>query len=162
MIERDAINRIHDKKRKSDRIDRNIVRVWKVTDDFAAGVPDCIYLNRVRFQASPLFIEYKYLKELPKRNTTIIVPKWHSAEQQSWINELHESGNSTLVIIAFGEGAKAGAIILYDGEWNDGITTAEARRRAIKLNSCATIISRIVTNDGEITNFIKTFEGNFN
>lgn len=160
MNEHKAIDRIHDKMRKNDRIDRSNIRVWKVRDDYTAGVLDCMYLNKIGSVCSPLYIEYKYLKALPKRDTTMVIPKWHSGEQEQWSNELYDSGQTTLIIIAFGEGFTAGAIILYDREWNNGITTAEARRRAVKLNTCATIINRIAIDDGEVTEFIKTFEGN--
>jgi hypothetical protein len=160
MNERDAINRIHDKKRKSNSLDRRTVHPWKVTDDFQAGVLDCVYINKRGFIASPVWIEYKYKKALAARDNTPFTIKWHSALQQEWANYLYDSGQTTLVITAFGEGLTAGAVILYDREWDNGITTAEARRRAMSLNSVATIINRIVVNDGEVTRFIKNFEGN--
>lgn len=159
MNEHDAIKRIHDKKRKTNSIDRTKVRVWKVRDDFTAGVPDCMYLSRVT-RSQPLYVEYKHIKKLPARDSTMIVPKWHSGEQKEWLNEMHSAGCSALVIITFGEGREAGAIILYDKEWDDGISTKEARRRAVTLNTCATIIERIACDDGEVTDFIKKFEGN--
>lgn len=160
MNERDAINRIHDKKRKSNAIDRKLVHPWKVTDDFQAGVLDCMYINKIGSLCSPVYIEYKYMKALAKRDSTPFKVKWHSALQQEWANWLYESGQTTLVIVAIGEGLTAGAVILYDREWDNGITTAEARRRQITLNTCATIINRIACDDGEVTDFIKGFEGN--
>lgn len=161
MNEHKAIARVHDKKRKSDSIDRKLVRVWKVRDDFTAGVLDCMYLNRVSAKTPPLYVEWKYVKALPKRATTIVAPKWNSAEQLNWANELHGAGMPVLIIIAFGEGSSAGAVILRNGEWNDGITTTEAKRRAIPLNKCATIIQRIATDVDESTRILENIESNF-
>ena len=39
---------------------------WKIHDKFAGGVPDAMYVG----PAGVLFVEYKYLKDFPKRPTT--------------------------------------------------------------------------------------------
>ena len=39
---------------------------WKIHDKFAGGVPDAMYVG----PAGVLFIEYKYLKDFPKRPNT--------------------------------------------------------------------------------------------
>lgn len=161
MNEHSGIQRIHDKTRKSNTINRHRVRVWKVRDDFTAGVLDCQYINRIGLPIPPLYIEYKYVKELPKRDTTDVLPKWHSDEQKSWANELNNGINRVLIGIIFGSGRDAGIVFLKNGEWNEGITTYEAKQRAIELNSSASLIEEICLNAGEINPIIERFEGNY-
>lgn len=83
-----------------------IVYAWKISDRFTSGVPDTFYCG----DKGLLFIEYKYIKLLPKRSFT---PKL-SDLQKLWLNERLNNGIPVAVIV----GTSQGSIILEEGEWN--------------------------------------------
>ena len=65
------------------------VYVWKIADRFTSGIPDCWYSVK---GGTPPFIEFKYLKELPKRDNTLckaplsdIQLEWHLARQREGV-----------------------------------------------------------------------------
>ena len=65
---------------------------WKIHDTFTGGVPDAMYCG----PKSLLFVEYKYVKELPKRDTTSL-PHSLSPLQLQWLERIN--GPSTAVLI---------------------------------------------------------------
>lgn len=126
-----------------------VVYPWKIIDDYQGGVPDSYYINDVGIAAKSLFVEAKYIPEFPKRDSTIIVPKWSSANQQRWCNRLYNAGEQIAVVIFVGKGVGTECIWLSSPEeWNDGITTERAKREAI---SRADVVNRIhwLTTDGK-------------
>lgn len=78
---------------------------WKIHDTYTGGVPDAMYAG----PAGVLFVEYKYVKSLPKRDDTIIR---HSLSplQEQWLTRMSDS---TLVALVLGCEDKA-LIILDD------------------------------------------------
>ena len=66
---------------------------WKIHDTFTGGVPDAMYVG----PKSLLFVEYKYVKELPKRDTTLVK---HSLTplQLQWLERINGPSRSALVI----------------------------------------------------------------
>ena len=86
-------------------------KVWKIRDDMQGGVPDNFFLANGR----TLWLELKYLKTLPKRETTNI--KINLSElQKLWINTLNDNAQNVGVMVGVGQGAKAQAIILTPHE----------------------------------------------
>jgi len=65
---------------------------WKIHDTFTGGVPDAMYVG----PKGLLFVEYKYVKELPKRDTTSL-PHSLSPLQAQWLERIN--GPSTAVLI---------------------------------------------------------------
>ena len=61
MQERHFINKVHKKLPSS-------IYKWKINDAYHGGVPDCFYSGN----GGLCFVEYKYKKELPKRDGTSI------------------------------------------------------------------------------------------
>jgi hypothetical protein len=59
------------------------VFIWKIHDTFAGGVPDAFYAG----PAGILFVEYKYVKKLPARNTTALKTTL-SAQQALWLDRM--------------------------------------------------------------------------
>lgn len=77
---------------------------WKIHDTYTGGVPDAMYAG----PAGVLFVEYKYVKQLPKRNDTIIR---HSLSklQADWLNRMKHSTKVALIL-----GIEDTALIIVD------------------------------------------------
>ena len=75
---------------------------WKIHDTYTGGVPDAMYAG----SHSVLFVEYKYIKTLPKRNSTNLR---HSLSQLqlNWLNRVNRAAQTALII-----GAENTGIIL--------------------------------------------------
>jgi len=69
------------------------VHSWKIHDTFTGGVPDAMYSG----PSGLLFVEYKYVKELPKRDTT---PIKHSLSplQAQWLERMSVSAQAALIV----------------------------------------------------------------
>ena len=76
---------------------------WKIHDTYTGGVPDAMYAG----PAGLLFVEYKYLKSLPKKPTTPIKTGL-SELQVSWLERMLLYNVLVLVII----GSPSGAVVL--------------------------------------------------
>lgn len=81
---------------------------WKIHDQFAGGVPDAFYTAK-----RPLWVEYKYIKVLPKRPDTKLATCL-TVNQQIWLDRLEASNQPCALII--GNGTRA--VILVHGQWN--------------------------------------------
>ena len=77
---------------------------WKIHDTYTGGVPDAMYAG----PAGVLFVEYKYLKSLPKKDTTVIRHSL-SALQQAWLERM--SGSTPVALIL---GCEDTALIIVD------------------------------------------------
>ena len=72
------------------------VKVWKIKDDFQSGVPDAVYFG---YEGRCLWVEYKYIKELPKRCKTIVKSKpEYKSTQKVWFRELNERKQKAVAI----------------------------------------------------------------
>ena len=90
MQERQFITKVH-KNLSSD------IYKWKINDSYTGGVPDCFYTG----PAGHCFVEYKYKKELPKRDTTPINFNL-SALQAIWLTERNKQGVPCYLVVAVG------------------------------------------------------------
>ena len=77
-------------------------------------VPD-VWVSGIK---TDLWIEFKYLKKVPKRNTTIIQHDL-SELQARWLLNRHHEGRNVCVII----GSSSGAYIYEDLTWSNANTT---------------------------------------
>ena len=69
------------------------VTIWKINDVYQGGVPDAMYLGK-----QALWVEYKYIKALPKRESTII--RHSLTEQQTlWLNKLNSAGTQAVLVL---------------------------------------------------------------
>lgn len=128
------------------KLDITQVYSWKINDNFQGGVPDNWYLGVKKPSAGrklPLFVEYKYLKALPKKELTNIIPAL-SAQQLAWLTMLVDSGQCALVIVGAPNGRSSGGVIFNTNEWIEGITTAEFISRMQSYQQLADEITRIV------------------
>ena len=86
---------------------------WKIHDTFTGGVPDAMYAG----PAGTLFVEYKYVTQLPRKDTTAIKIGL-SALQMQWLRRMHLYNVQCMVII----GAPSGAVICTDLKWEQELT----------------------------------------
>lgn len=106
---------------------------WKINDNFQGGVADTYYSGT----GGDLWIEYKYLKELPKRPTTEIKTSL-STQQRVWLTDRHNEGRTVALVI----GSPNGILLLTTpDQWSEPLTCAEFIRRAIDK---ARLVSYIV------------------
>ena len=66
---------------------------WKIHDTFTGGVPDAMYCG----PAGLLFVEYKYVKTLPKRDNTLIRHSLSELQIQ-WLTRVNGPATSALII----------------------------------------------------------------
>lgn len=119
-------------------------KCWKINDNFQGGVPDAFYMNPTS-KSRNLWAEYKFIKSLPIRPSTIIVPNL-SELQSIWLENAHNAGETVRVIVGV-EKVKglnnAQGFILKPTEFN-GITSEQARERLLDYNGIATVIKDLL------------------
>jgi len=77
---------------------------WKIHDTYTGGVPDAMYAG----PAGVLFVEYKYIPKLPKKNTTVIRHSLSSL-QCAWLERMKHSTNVALIV-----GSNSTGVIIQD------------------------------------------------
>lgn len=133
-------------KNVNSRLDQSEVYSWKINDNFQGGVPDNWYLGVSRSSKGkklPMFVEYKYLKALPKRETTAIIPDL-SAQQLEWLRMLKDSGHEAAVVVGAPNGRTSGGVIFSEHEWTEGIPKSEFVRRMQSYQQLAHFITNVV------------------
>ena len=111
------------------------VYIWKINDNYAGGVADAYYSAD-----RDMWIEYKYLKSLPKRPDTLI-DFGLSELQKAWLEARHREGRTVAVIV----GSDEGSILLSDRRWQYKISCADFKRSAVdKGQVIAYILGNIV------------------
>lgn len=91
----------------------------KMNNPFAGGIPDDWYSG----SRSDLWVEYKWLPALPKRDTTVIVPALEPL-QRSWCDGRYKEGRRVRVVVGFPTGC---IIFASPEEWNAGIARGKAQ-----------------------------------
>lgn len=130
------------------RLHADLFSSWKINDNFAGGVPDAFY--RAKNGVKPLWAEYKFIKQLPKRGTTRIKPNL-SMQQRTWLAEAQNANELAVVIIGCEElkhkRQVCGVVLSDPKEWDYGITADEFSRRAAQqnYNAMADFIGRATT-----------------
>lgn len=117
------------------------VKAWKIRDDYQGGVADAFYRRRDGEKGTPLWVEYKYLKNLPKRDTTLIVADL-SELQKGWLTEADEAGEQVRVVIGY----ESKGVILSLQEAIAGIKKADFVPRLEAHKEVAMALTRIVMN----------------
>lgn len=115
------------------------VQAWKINDNFYVGVADAFYRN-LDGPGVPLWIEYKLIKTLPKKDTTLIKPKL-SEMQIKWLHDARRAGERAYVVVGY---KSQGAIYTLD-ELN-GITRPQFEARLMNYQHLALWIERTVKN----------------
>ncbi|UDW84581.1 hypothetical protein K7G91_000866 [Pasteurella canis] len=129
MNEPDFTRAVHKK------ISQDGVWVWKICDAYMGGIPDAYYRHRKTGRA--LWVEYKYLKSLPKLDSTRVVPNL-SALQKKLLRETVESGQSACVIVGY---KNTGVVFETTSEWENGIEKSEFEKRSLSYKQLAEYIT---------------------
>lgn len=111
MTEHHYIRSIHDRIKRT----APAIYIWKINDPYQGGVADAYYS-----WDSDMWIEYKFLKSLPKRESTVI-NLGLSQLQQTWLRNRHGEGRKVCVIV----GTPAGSLILPGLDWAREINSAD-------------------------------------
>ena len=96
------------------------VERWKINDTNKIGVADCYYDGP---QHGALFVEYKWMAALPKRDTTVVRDLGVSPAQARWLKERHTRGVQVAVIL----GGVDYAVIFPGDTWEALYTAGELR-----------------------------------
>jgi hypothetical protein len=117
MNEHSFIRALHKKLPKS-------VVTWKINDAYQGGVPDALYMAN-----KTLWVEYKYIKQLPKKPTTIIR---HSLtpQQAMWLERLNAADCCAALVI----GCQKKCFIVKSA-FSDPITTATYIQNSVSLDA---------------------------
>jgi hypothetical protein len=105
----------------------------KMNNPYTSGVADWWFSGR----RADLWIEYKYISEIPKRNTTMIIPAL-SELQRKWVTERRAEGRNVMVIVGCPEG---GVVFETPNRWNEGIDAGCFRGWAEERRSLADFIT---------------------
>ena len=126
---------------------KNLVKVWKVKDDFQGGVFDCIYYSEVNETGGvlpPVNVEFKLLKTIPKRENTLIIPDCSELQKQ-WLRRGLINKHPTLVIVGALDGREYKGVVFYtEKEWLEGITRTEFVKRLQSKQDIADILLKLV------------------
>ena len=110
---------------------------WKINDNFEGGVADAYYSGN----KGDLWVEYKYIKALPKRSATTIKTSL-SQQQKLWLSRRSEEGRRVAVII----GSPMPYIIMSSpSDWNEQMTQADFIRRAFDKDRLVSYIIETTT-----------------
>lgn len=110
---------------------------WKINDSYNNEKPDCVYHGQ---GAHTLWVEYKFRKTLPVRDTTLIVPDL-SAKQRFWLDQRHERGLLCVAVVGSPHGH---AIYRSPMEWTQGLVLASFKSRSLKTPELAHWIKRVL------------------
>lgn len=114
------------------------IHCWKIRDDFNRKKVDAFYRYK-RGLGSPTWVEYKYIKKLPIRDTTIIKPDL-SPGQREFLDDALRAGETGLVIIGY----KSQGVILRPWEFN-GIAMKDFTERLMTYKDLALEIEQITS-----------------
>lgn len=109
---------------------------WKIHDTYTGGVPDAMYAG----PAGLLFVEYKYLKSLPKKPTTPIRTGL-SELQIIWLERMILYNVLVVAII----GSPSGAVVLTE-DFSRTLTLSNFDE-TLSVSECADTIVDLATND---------------
>jgi hypothetical protein len=109
---------------------------WKIHDKFTGGVPDAYYEGPKGF----LWVEYKYIKTLPKRASTPIKIGL-SALQTQWLNRATNNDIPCIVVV----GNNNHCLVLRNKRWTYPISTDYYELCKVSNKDLAMLISDRVT-----------------
>ncbi len=119
---------------------------WKINDNFAGGVPDAYYMIEGEPQTRDLWVEYKLIKALPKRETTLIKPDL-SPQQVIWLRRLENSGKNVRIVVGVENhkvGRTCGSIVMSIAEAVNGLLRANVEVRMLDYQGVADEFERIM------------------
>jgi hypothetical protein len=90
----------------------------KMHNPYTAGIPDWWYSG----SGGDMWIEYKYIPEIPKRHNTLIVPDLSDLQRQ-WLDGRHAEGRTVCVLV----GCPDGGLVFNKSNWTHGVEAGDFR-----------------------------------
>lgn len=109
---------------------------WKINDNYQGGVADAYYSGN----KGDMWVEYKFLKALPVRETTPIKIGL-TAQQRVWLNARHDEGRTVAVVV----GSPDGHVILEGKSWCKSMVRPDFIRSAVDTKGVAAYIMEHTT-----------------
>ena len=119
------------------------IKIWKIIDDFHNGVSDALYFGT---EGRLLFVEYKFVKELPVRDTTGVAKTQLPPLQREWMRDLVTRKVPAVVIVG-SQSPKGGVWISDPKEVSRGLKKSEFLDRLESVKELATHIGTHVLGD---------------
>lgn len=110
--------------------------VWKINANFAGGIPDVW----VAGNNTDLWLELKWIRETPKRMSTILKPAL-SAQQENWLTGRYLQGVRVKVLLATPDGCY---LFHTPDEWRAGVTFGELCERRIPHKDVGNLLGRLL------------------
>lgn len=95
---------------------------WKIHDTFTGGVPDTLYAG----PSGILFVEYKWLKSLPKKESTLI-NLGLSQLQINWLDKFHSYNQNVAVAVGY----SGGVLLFTNKDWTKDINVANIQKYSL-------------------------------
>ena len=129
-----------------------LIDVWTVKDENRNGLPDVRYFSKPENPTQrALWVEYKYLNDLPVLQTTMIVPSWNSDLQLRTLRSFARAGDLCRVVIFYGDASdirNVRAVVLRNAkEWEFGIPRKEAEIRSMPIMAYIEWLTKNFTGD---------------
>jgi len=106
------------------KVHRSLVDVYheKMNNPYRSGTADVWYSG----DKGDLWIEYKYIPEIPKRSDTLIVPDL-SDRQKRWLGNRLDEGRNVAVVL----GTPIGGMIYRDRAWLKPLRAEDLRKQVL-------------------------------
>ena len=134
------------------KVPSNLIDVWTIKDENRSGLPDCRYFSREENPCQKaLWVEYKYMDDLPANETTMVRPSWNSDLQLRTLRSFARAGDLCRVVIFFGDASdvrNVRVVVLRTAkEWEFGITKKEAYTRSMTITAYIEWLTKNFTGD---------------
>lgn len=119
------------------KVERKLPRALhkeKMANPYRGGTADCWYSGL----RGDLWVEYKFLPQLPQRGVIDAKRMGLTALQLQWLRGRYEEGRSVCVIA----GCPVGGVIMRDLEWEAGITASSFVQRTVPATELAEWIAQ--------------------
>ena len=110
---------------------------WKIHDSYTNGVPDAMYAGKKGI----LFVEYKYVPELPAKDSTPVKINL-SGLQLQWLNNFVDLGHNVAVIVGTED---KNALILQEKQWVTAPSKKDFLENSIKIKDISNYILGVCT-----------------
>lgn len=122
------------------KVPSRLIDVWTVADENRNGLPDTRYFSQEENPVQrALWVEYKYLADLPERDTTMVKASWSSDLQLKTLRSFARAGDNCRVAIFYGDASDIRNVRVFVlrniSEWENGITKKEAETRSMTIQA---------------------------
>lgn len=134
------------------KVPSHLIDVWTVKDENRNGLPDNRYFSQEENPVQrALWVEYKYMADLPEKESTMVKASWNSDLQLKTLRSFARAGDLCRVVIFYGDASdirNVRAVILRNiSEWENGVTRKQAETRSLTIMQYIDWLSKNFTGD---------------